>query len=100
MNKKKTIDGFEKWKKTFSVTSQFFPILVDVTKKFLKLTVGVDFFDQLVEDFLVERLAHKTEDVGDHVRGYGSAMVPVERVERLPQYGYLFWRKIILRTPD
>lgn len=46
------------------------------------LTVSVHFLDQLVEDLLVERLAHQSEDVGHHIGGDAPALLPVEAVER------------------
>lgn len=51
-----------------------------------KLTVGIDFLDELVEDLLVEGLTHESEDVGDHVGGDATALLPVEAVESLAEH--------------
>ena len=49
----------------------------------VSLTVGVDFFDQFVENLFVERLTHQSEDVGHHVGGDAATLLPVEAVKCL-----------------
>lgn len=46
-------------------------------------TIGVDFVDELVQDFLVERLPHQPKDVGHHVGGDAAGLPTVEAIESL-----------------
>lgn len=49
------------------------------------LTIGVDLVDQLVQDFLVERLPHQPKDIGHHVGGDATTLPTVEAIESFPQ---------------
>lgn len=62
------------------------PSARDLKGNKMKLTVGVDLFDELVEDLFVEGLTHESEDVGNHVGGNAAALVPVKTVEGLAQH--------------
>lgn len=56
-----------------------------VAKRERTLTVLIHLIDQLLEDLLVEGLAHQPQNVGDHVARNAARLLAVEAVERLLQ---------------
>jgi hypothetical protein len=54
-------------------------------KIYVPLTVSINLVNQLVQSFLVEGLAHETQDFGNHVRGDTAILFSVKGVESITQ---------------
>lgn len=58
--------------------------------KLIKLTIGINFFNEFFQDAFVEGLTHQTQDVSNHIARDASAAAGVEAIESLLED----WKKL------